>query len=459
MNKAIDLVNGNIKTNIVKFAIPIALSGILQLLFSQTDIIVCRYFGSEFSVPAISGTNSFVNFMLNFVVGFSVGANVCISNAVGAKDKEKGERVIGTSMIFGLVSSIFIAILSILITKPALKLLNADAQYFDLSVQYLQIYFAGVPFIVLYDFASALLRGMGDSKRPFYFLTAAGVLNVGLNLLFVIAFNMDVAGVAWATTISQGVAAILCCIVLIKSNLFANFHWKNCIFRKVELVEVIKVGVPASIQSSFFSISNLIIQSSINGFGTDVTTGSGAGASIESYLNTAQNAFGQACIAFVAANYGAHNIKNIKSSFRWCLIYAVGISAILSVVSCLLRYPLLSLFANTPESMEVGSIRVLINCGSYVLYALTDCPPYAERGMKYSFIPMLISLIGICGSRLLFIFTLFQLPQFHTPMWLFLTYPISWVLTGVAHLIAWYIISKKTFAKIEADAKLAVENN
>lgn len=460
MGKTIDLTTGNLKINIVRFAIPVMLSGILQLLFSQADIIVCNFFGSEYSVGAINATSPFTNLILNILIGFSVGANVCISNAVGAKLKENAERIIGTSLILGLVCSVVLGALGVIITRPVLELMGTPAECIDLSTQYLQIYFCGVPFIILYDFAAALLRGMGDSKRPFYFLTLAGVLNVALNLVFVICFDMDVSGVALATTLTQGVAAFLSIYVLFKGHLFANFHWKYFRFKKKEVVSIIKVGIPAGIQSSFFSISNLIIQSSINSFGANAVTGSGAGAQIESYLNTIQNCFGQACIAFVAANYGSHNIKNIKTAIKWCLIYASSVTVVTSLVAVLARDQLLSLFLNSDnaEALKVGSTRVLINCGLYITYVFTDCPPYAERGLKYSLIPTIISLLGICGSRLLFIFTLFRMEQFHSMDWLFYTYPISWALTGAAHLVALLYMYRKTKEKILSGASLAAES-
>ena len=448
--KRLDLVNGNLKKDIFRFALPIMFSGILQQLYNQADLMVCGNFGSKYSVGAISATGSISYLLICLLIGLSVGSNALVSNALGSKDKEKAKRIIGTSLFFGFVSSLIISVLGYFISERLLILMNTSIEILPLSTKYMQIIFIGLPFNLIYNFGAALLRGMGDSKKPFYYLTSAGVVNVLLNLLFVIVFKMDVEGVAIATIVAQAISAILVVITLMKGNLFARFELNYFRIYKNEFFEIVKVGLPAGIQGSFFSISNVLIQSSINAFGPVANTGVGAASSIETYLNTIQNSFGQTCIAFVAANLGSSNYKRIKESTFWCLLYGVAISLALGVVVNLFKTPLLSLFTKDEESIAIGSKKILIICSVYFIYAITDCLPYASRGMGYSTVPMFVSLIGICLIRVLFILFVFPLDQFHSLEFLFFTYPLSWVFTALAHFICYLIFLKKTKERLLA---------
>jgi putative MATE family efflux protein len=458
--KNINLTDSEISKNLFFFALPIILSGCLQLLFNVADLVVCGQFGSKNSVGAISATTSLIYLIITLFLGLGAGVNVAISKAYGAKDKERGERIIGTAMMLALVSSFILTGFGVAFSHTFLTWMGTPADIIDLSTTYMQIYFGAMPSMLFYSFGSALLRGMGDSKRPFYYLTAAGILNYGFNVLFVKVFDMDVAGVAWATFITQGLSAIAVVITLLKYHGFARFHFKNFRFFKDETIEILKVGLPSGIQGAMFSLSNVIVQSSINSFGSYADTGNGAGASIESFVGQLMDGFCQAGVAFVSANYGAKNVKNIKKSVMWSTIYGCLASLVFGGLAIILRRQLVSIYTQDENSLEVGMTRLVILCSTYILYAITDEIANIERGIGYPILPTVVSLIGICGLRILYIYVFFKnvfnisgFEQYHSLEWLYATYPISWAITSLGHVICYSIVSKKAFKKCE-EAKL-----
>ncbi len=463
----VDLLGNEVPKNIVMFAIPVALSGLLQLFFNMADQLVCGMYGSVYSYPAITSTSVITSLCINLLSGFAVGANVCVSNALGTKDEEQGKKIIGSSYVIVIILSIVLTIVSCLLSRTILEWMQTTSNTIELANQYLIIYFLSVPFIILYDISSALLRGMGDSKRPFYILAISGIINVCLNFLFVLVFKLDVVGVGLATLISQGIAAIFTFIILLRYKGFARLHIKYFRLYKKETLEIIKIGIPASIQSALFSIPNMIMQSYINVRGDAFVAGSGAAYQLESFLNTSQNCFSQACIAFVGANYGAKNIKNIKRSIFWCEIFAIITSIVVGVSFILARIPLLDLFVSKQkevsieaynEAIETGSLRMIIDYSCYAFFAIVDVTPSALRGLKRSTLTMIISLVGICGLRILFLQFLYPIAYFHTPMWLFLVFPISWAITAIAQLITLYFVFKKSIKKEEENMKLTSSN-
>ena len=461
LTKNISLTDGNIKKNIFLFAIPIFFSGLLQLFYNLADQLVCANFGytnisASASYTAITSTVTVTSLFVSIMMGFAIGANVIISNALGANEGEKGNKIIFSSFILSLAVGFILLIFCYFMTPTFLTWLGNSSTTFELAKDYLQIYFLALPFMMLFNVNAALLRGMGDSKSQFYFLGVSSILNIGLNFLFVLAFKMgEIKGVAWGTFISEGVSALLTTIALVRNKTFAHLSFKSFQVDGKLILEIVKVGLPASIQGSLFSIPNMIMQSYINDLGDSIVAGVGAAYQLESFLNVSQDCFGQACIAFVAANYGAKNIKYLKISIIYSLGYACVASIVVGILFLTIKRPLLMLFCSKLEgeelkqALEAGSLRMNIDYSSYILFALTNCIPYAIRGMKHSTITMLISVFGICGSRIIFLLFLYPLQMFHTLTWLFLVFPLSWLLTAVAQLIYLIYVSRKTFKEFQ----------
>ena len=449
------LTDGSIPKKLFLFSVPIVFSGLLQLLFNVADLVVCGQFGSPNSVGAISATTSLIYLIINLFLGLGVGTNVCIGHAYGAKDKEKATKTVESAMALAFLSSVFLSVIGYVFAGTFLSWMGTPDDIIALSTTYMQIYFLSIPAMLIYNFGSALLRGMGDTRRPFYYLSIAGGLNYGLNIIFVRFGGMDVAGVAYATLITQTLSAIAVLLTLMYGGCFASFCFKSLKLYKEETLEILRVGLPAGIQGAMFSISNVIIQSSINSFGSYADTGNGAGASIESFVGQGMDGFCQAGVAFVAANRGAKNIENIKKSVLWSFIYGAAATVVWSGVALIFREPLITIYSRDPKAIEVGTTRILINCSTYLLYMMTDEFASIERGMGYSMAPMVVSLLGICGLRIVYLYTIFPLPAYHTLSYLYYTFPISWAVTVIAHFCTYLVIRKKVFQKIEEANKLA----
>lgn len=443
MKKNVSMTEGNLFKNIIIYSIPIILSGVLQLLYNACDLIVCRMYGPEHSTAAISSTNSLINLIVNLFLGLSVGANVLMSRCVGMKDQEKGQRVVYTSMIFSIISGIVVGIFGFFTARIFLELMGTTSDVIDMSTSYLKVYMLGLPFSMVYNYGAALFRATGDSRRPFIFLSTAGILNIILNLIFVIVFKMGVPGVAWATIISQGLSALLIIIALIKSKGFFEFKIKEIKFYKKEAIEIVRIGLPAGLQGAIFSFSNVLIQSSINSLGTNVVDGSGASSSLEGFIYTAMNSVAQACVSFVAANYGAKNRNNIKKSIIYSLLLVLIMNFIVGGTILIFKDSLLGLYVTTNEAIEAGSIRLLIIALTYFLCGFMDTMAFALRGIGYSFVPMIVSLIGSCVLRIIWIYTFFQLEPLHNIGGLVMSYPISWLITVSVHTIMFIVLFRR----------------
>jgi len=442
--KTNDLTSGNLFKKLLFYSIPIILSGILQLLYNAADLIVCGQFGSLHSTAAISSTNSLINLIINFFLGLSVGSNVLMARCLGENNKEKAHRVAYTAMIYSVSFGLIVGLFGYFTSRFFLELMGTNLEVIDLSSQYLKIYFLGVPFSMIYNFGASLLRGVGDTKRPFIILTLSGVFNVGLNLLFVIAFNMDVPGVALATIISQGISAILIVIILFKNNVFFRLHLKEFRFYKREGLEIVKIGLPAGIQGAIFSFSNVLIQSSINSLGVEVTDGSGASSSLEGFIYTAMNSVAQGCVAFVSANYGAMKKENIKKSVIYSCILVFIMNVITAGLILLFRYPLIHLYVKSDIATEAAIKRLMIISLTYFLCGFMDTFAFAIRGIGYSLTPMIVSLLGACGLRILWIVLFFNnIDSLHNIEGLAMSYPISWFITSAVHLSIFIILYNK----------------
>lgn len=440
----IDMLNGSLFRNVISYTIPIILTGLLQLLFNAADLIIVGQFCGSLSVAAVGATGSITNLIVNLFIGLSVGAGVVVAQSIGAGDDKKTHRTIHTAIPTALVGGVVLTIIGIGFSETFLRWMDTPENILPLSALYMKIYFAGIIFMMIYNFCSSILRAAGDTKSPLIFLTIAGVINVVLNVIFVTVFDLNVAGVALATTSSQGVSAILVLITLIKRTDSCKLYLSQIRFYKDEFVQLIKIGLPAGIQGSLFSISNVIIQSSINSFGDIVVAGNAAALNIEGFIYVTLNAFHQTTLNFTGQNIGANQYKRAKKVFLICLGCVLVIGLTMSTIVYSLGPQLLSIYiTDSPEAIEYGLVRMTCLFIPFSLLGLMDVSGGGLRGMGVSFAPMVISVLGVCGIRIGWIYTIFQIPQFHTLEVLYLSYAISWGITFVAQTIAYFIAYNK----------------
>ena len=442
----IDMVHGPLAGKLLVFAIPLMLSSILQLLFNAADVIVVgRWSGSQ-SLAAVGSNTSLINLMVNLFVGFSVGTNVVVARDLGAGREEDVRDSVHTSIALSLVSGVVLMGLGLLLSRQMLELMGSPEDVIGLAALYLRIYFCGMPGNMLYNFGAAILRAQGDTKRPLYFLTAAGIINVILNLVFVIVFHMDVAGVALATIISQYVSAILVLLTLMRDKGPLRVDLRALRLDMKVVRRILQVGLPAGFQGMVFSISNVVIQSSINSFGSTVVAGSAASSNIEGFVYAGMNAFYQTALTFTSQNYGACECKRVDRIMGLCLLYSGLIGLVLGNLAYLFGYPLGSIYAPGQEEVIAQAVdRLSICCTTYFLCGLMDTQVGVLRGIGYSVVPMIVSLVGSCALRLLWVATIFQLNR--TPEMLYLSYPVSWAITAATHFVFFLFIRKRAYAK------------
>lgn len=445
----IDMCSGPIVSRLLLFAGPLMLSSVLQLLFNAADVIVVGKYAGDNSLAAVGMTGPLVNLLVSVFLGLSIGSNVLASRYYGSGDDAAMSRTVHTSVLVSFISGIVLAIVGIIFSTQILVWMRAPGETLRLGSLYLRIYFLGMPASMLYNFGSALLRAVGDTKRPMYYLFAAGVVNVILNLFFVINLHMDVAGVATATVISQVISAYLVIRCLMKESGPLQLRLKSLAIDKATFIRIVRIGVPASFQGMLFSISNVIIQSSVNGFGATVVAGNSAAQNIEGFVYVSMNAFYQACISFISANVGARKTERINRILVRAQICVIATGLILGGSSYLFGYQLLNIYTDSRAVMDAGITRMMYVCLPYFLCGMMDVMVGGLRGLGYAILPMIVSLIGACGLRLVWIFTLFQMPMFHETRFLYITYPISWVVTFLAHVIC-YIIVKRKFDRIHS---------
>lgn len=436
-----DLTSGCIWKKILLFALPLMLSSVLQLLYNACDIVVIGRFRDHTALSAISSTSSLINLITNLFIGLSVGSNIIMAKCYGQNDKDKAQKVVSTSIIISLISGVILAIFGVVFAKQLLLLMGSPSDVIDLATIYLQIFFVGMPFNLLYNFGSSILRASGDTKRPLYFLLISGLFNVGANLLFVIVFNMSTDGVALATIISQFISAILILITLLKEKGFCHLSLKELKIDKNVLLEIAKVGLPAGLQGTIFSISNVIIQSSVNFFGSYVMAGNGAAANLEGFIYVCMNAFYQASITFTSQNYGAKKYDNIPKILKYNLYLVVLFGGILGISAYLSSGFLLNIYTTDPDVIKIGTIRMGIICVPYFLCGMMDVVVGSLRGLGKSTTPMIVSLLGVCGLRILWIFTIFR-SNMNLGL-LYVSYPISWIITFMILIICFVYLYKK----------------
>ena len=441
--REVDMLGGSLFKNIIKYTIPIILTGILQLLFNAADLVVVGQFCGKLSVAAVGNTGSITNLIVNLFIGFSVGTGVTVAQGLGANDTKAVHCAVHTALPLAIVGSIAVTIIGICFSDTFLRLMNTPETVLPLSSLYMRIYFAGSIFMLVYNFSAAILRAAGDTKSPLIFLIIAGIVNVVLNVIFVTAFDMNVAGVALATTISQGVSALLTVRALIKRNDACKLYISKMRFYKEQLFKIVRIGLPAGIQGSLFSISNVIIQSSVNSFGDVLMSGNAAASNIEGFIFVTLNAFHQTTLNFTGQNVGAGQYKRAKKILCLCLICVLVVGLLLGFAAYIAGPQLLSIYiTDSPEAIAWGVVRLGCLCLPYCLCGMMDVTTGALRGMGASIVPMIISILGVCGIRIGWIYTVFQISAYHTPQSLYYSYGISWGITFLAQIAAFCIVYK-----------------
>ncbi len=436
-----DMCSGALLPKILLYSLPLMLSGILQLLFNAADIVVVGRFAGNDALAAVGSTSSLINLLVNVFMGLSVGTNVMVAHFYGAGQKRELEEMVHTAILTSLVSGVILIFVGLALSRPALLLMDTPENVIDQAVLYIRIYFVGMPVMMLYNFGSAVLRAVGDTRRPLYFLLIAGVVNVVLNLFFVISLSMGVAGVALATVISQGISAALVLLCLMRSQGDYQVSLKKLRIVKDKMIKMVKIGLPAGLQGALFSVSNVLIQSSVNSFGSIAMAGNTAAQNLEGFVYTAMNSLHQTCISFTGQNYGARQYKRMGRIQLICLGCVIVVGVVMGNGVYLAGDVLLKLYSPDEEVIQYGVLRLLYICTTYALCGMMDVMVGAIRGMGYGVMPMLVSLTGACLFRVVWIMTVFR--AYHSLEVLYVSYPISWALTFAVHLLCFFIVYRR----------------
>ena len=443
--------NGTIMDKLISFSIPLMLSGILQLMFNAVDIVVVGRFSGSQALAAVGSTTALINVFTNLFIGISLGANVLAARYYAAgKTKEMSETV-HTAIALALVSGVAMAVIGVVFARGALEIMGTPDDVIAKSTLYMQIYFCGMPFFMMYNYGAAILRAVGDTKRPLIFLIVSGVINAVLNLFLVIGFHLDVAGVGIATVISQLVSCILVLRCLHHTESSYQLHLAKLRIRSVYLKQIFEVGVPAGIQSTVINISNAMLQSSVNSFGAIAMAGYTASNNIFGFLYVSVNSFTQACMSFTSQNYGVKKLKRMDRVLIDCMILSVVVTLILGSSVYIFGPELLHIYSNQADVIKYGMEIFSYTTVTYFLCGLMDLFPGALRGMGYSTVPMILSIIGTVGVRIIWIYGLF--PSHRSLTFLFLSYPVSWIATIIMQVICFWFVRKKIHRTMVIAAK------
>lgn len=445
----IDMCSGPLFSKILLFAVPLMISSILQLLFNAADMVVVGRFAGSTALAAVGANASLINMLTNLFIGFSVGANVLVARFYGAKREEDISETVHSAVVLSLVCGLGLMVFGMAVAPRILVLMGTPHDVLSQAVLYIRIYFAGMPVILLYNFGSSVLRAVGDTQRPLYYLFGAGVVNIILNLIFVIGFHLGVAGVALATVISQVVSAglILRCLMHMEGG--CRVEWKKLRMKKEKVMQIVRIGLPAGLQGTVFSLSNVLIQSSVNSFGSVAMAGNTAAQNIEGFIYMAMNACHQTALSFTSQNFGAGNYKRIGKVLLECLAMVSVVGLVMGWSAYLCGNQLLGIYSSDAGVIEVGLLRLSVICTTYCLCGIMDVMVGELRGLGYAFLPMIVSLLGACGFRILWIFTVFQS---HRSLWvLYISYPVSWVLTGAVHMVCYIFVRRKLFRLQKGD--------
>ena len=445
----IDMCNGTLMDKLISFSLPLMLSGILQLLFNAVDIIVVGRFTGSQALAAVGSTTALINIFTNLFIGISLGANVLAARFYASgKEKEMSETV-HTSITLALISGLVMALAGVLLARFALKLMGTPDDVIDQSVLYMRIYFLGMPFFMLYNYGAAILRAVGDTKRPLFFLVISGMTNAVLNLVLVIVFHMGVAGVAIGTIVSQLISSILVLRCLYTSNTSYRLYFSKLGIKTQYLKQIFQVGIPAGIQSTVINLSNALLQSSVNSFGSVAMAGYTAANNIFGFLYMSVNAVTQSCMSFTSQNYGVKKLKRMDRVLLDCMILSVGVALTLGCGVYFLGPELLKIYTSDADVIRCGVEVLAFTTVPYFCCGIMDLLPGALRGMGYSGVPMILSIIGTVGTRIVWIFGLF--PAHRSLSFLFISYPVSWILTILMQAVCFYFVRKHVHQSVNRD--------
>ena len=445
----IDMCNGTLMDKLISFSLPLMLSGILQLLFNAVDIIVVGRFTGSQALAAVGSTTALINIFTNLFIGISLGANVLAARFYASgKEKEMSETV-HTSITLALISGLVMALAGVLLARFALNLMGTPNDVIDQSVLYMRIYFLGMPFFMLYNYGAAILRAVGDTKRPLFFLVISGMTNAVLNLVLVIVFHMGVAGVAIGTIVSQLISSILVLRCLYTSNTSYRLYFSKLGIKTQYLKQIFQVGIPAGIQSTVINLSNALLQSSVNSFGSVAMAGYTAANNIFGFLYMSVNTVTQSCMSFTSQNYGVKKLKRMDRVLLDCMILSVGVTLTLGCGAYFFGPELLKIYTSDADVIRCGVEVLAFTTVPYFCCGIMDLLPGALRGMGYSGVPMILSIIGTVGTRIVWIFGLF--PAHRSLSFLFISYPVSWILTILMQAVCFCFVRKHVHQSVNRD--------
>ena len=439
----IDMLNGPIMPKLLTFAVPLILSSVLQLTFNAADVIVVGKFEGDAALAAVGAPGALINLLVNLFLGLSVGANVVVARYHGAGDVRQTSDGVHTSMLLSVLGGVGVGLVGFFLAGTFLSWMNTPADVLPLATAYMRIYFLGMPANMIYNFGAAILRAVGDTRRPLMYLTIAGVVNVLLNVLFVAAFGLGVSGVAWATITSQVISAVLVTLCLIRTEGAIHLDLKKLRLRAGKVLEIARIGLPAGLQGIFFSFSNVIIQATVNSFGTVATAGNTAASNIEGYIYVSMNAIYQAAITFVSQNVGAYRYERIGKVTRSALLAVTGIGLGLGAVLMLFMRTFFRIYTDDPAVIAAAAVRSSVIAPTYFVCGMMDTMVGVLRGMGSSVAPMIVSVMGACVFRLFWIAVIY--PFNPTLNMLYLSYPISWVITFTVHMLCYLHLKRRKY--------------
>ncbi|MBE6593657.1 MAG: MATE family efflux transporter [Ruminococcaceae bacterium] len=441
LKKTVDMTEGPFFKKMILFAIPLIISGVLQSLYNAADLIVVGFFKGDVAVAAVGSTGSITNLTVGLFMGLSVGAGVAVAHHIGAKEPEEAKKVAHTSILLSLILGVVIGAAGFMLSETLLRLMGTPADVLPHSTLYMQIIFLGVPASMVYNYAASMIRSAGDSKRPMIFLAISGLVNVILNVILVALFDFGVDGVAIATIVSQYLSAIMSIVYLTKTSGPLRISLRKLRISGQKVKKILYIGIPSGIQSSLFSLSNVIIQSSINSFGDSVMAGSAASNNIEAIIYVAMNSIYHVALTFIGQNVGARKFKNIRRLTLYCAIIVIAVGLGCAAVFTIFRYPLLHMYVDSPEAISAAMERFLIIVPTYFLCGLMDVFCGGLRALDKSVTAMIISLAGACGLRILWIETIFRAAP--SPISIYISYPVTWTVTAGCHLIFMIFAARK----------------
>lgn len=444
---SLDMTCGPFFKKILLFSVPLMLTGVLQLAYNTADVVVVGRFVGKEALAAVGSTGSLVNLFLNVFLGLSMGSGVMVARHIGARDDKRVSECVHTAMLLSVFCGILIGTIGFFFSGEMLKLMKVPDDVLDLATLYLKVYFMGSPGLLAYNFGASIVRATGDTKRPLFILTLSGLVNVILNLVLIIIFKFGVEGVAIATIVSQYLSAVMIIAYLFKINNSCRLNMKKFHVEKYELKQILRLGLPAGIQSSLFSVSNVIIQSTVNSFGSVAMAGIAAGSNYDSYIYTCTNAIAQTTMTFTSQNIGARKSENIGKVYRYCILIALIIGVVLGLIGTFFGDFIVGFFSDDPEVIAIGADRMLLVLPFYFFCSLMDVAASQIRGMGKSIEPMIVSLLGACGIRIFWVF--FILPLDRTLINLYWSYPVSWAVTFFAQFFMYFILKRKMMKKGE----------